>query len=581
MFTRWLHYILPIALLITAGVVAVGGIYATSRMNQMVSLEVGSEQMTNLSASLNAILMDTRKAEEALEKFITTHEPAQRAIYDNSFHHAWVHIGNLWDLNRNLELSGIYELQSALWSLHTELDKQIVQAETNHKSRGWKFLRRKFMERLKTQAYIVRWNVTQLQAKNSDEKTISALSFRLAVFLTPILSTLMLLIAFQYIYRTQRKEREEAQAVNQAKSQFLANMSHEIRTPLAAVLGFSDVLSQPGLAREKRAECIAALKRNGQLLLKIVDDILDLSKIEARKVEFKCVDFDLGEVFDDVESAMALRAGDSGIHLTTRIDRSARERFHSDPVRIKQILLNIIGNAIKFTREGVVTVSAEVRSDHLLRVEVADSGIGISFQQMQQLFQPFTQASSSNDRKFGGTGLGLSISRQLAQAMGGDVKLLSSRVGKGSIFEITLKLEKASAPAAEETKTASVHELPIHWREKSVLVVDDSEDNRHLVSFYLQPTGVRVIEARSGDEAIDIVQAEELDLILMDIQMPVKSGYETTRQIRQMGVRKPIIAFTAHAMAEEAARCRASGCDNILTKPIFRENLLNLLDRYL
>lgn len=378
--------------------------------------------------------------------------------------------------------------------------------------------------------------------------------------------------------------RQEAEGANLAKSRFLANMSHEIRTPLAAVLGFADVLSHNNVTETERQECMSALSRNGQLLLKIIDDILDLSKVEAGRMQFDSIDFDLREIVRDIESTLLLRAQEKGIDLHFAFKTEFPAAVHADPIRIKQVLLNVIGNAIKFTESGGVSVEVEGGGDNLVRFLVRDSGLGLSSEQAARLFQPFTQADSSTSRIFGGTGLGLLIARKIARALGGDVKLISSQMGKGSVFEAWFRLpasKRTPAQAMASGEGAKADPRARYWPGKSILVVDDSPDNRSLIELYLKSTGLTVLQASGGNEALKLLRGNRPDVILMDIQMPEKDGHQTTREARQLGVKGPIIAFTAHAMREEMDRCLNSGCNSVLTKPISRDALLNRLADFL
>lgn len=382
--------------------------------------------------------------------------------------------------------------------------------------------------------------------------------------------------------------RRDAEDANMAKSRFLANMSHEIRTPLTAVLGFAEVLGGQAGKNPELTHCTDAIQRNGTLLLKIIDDILDLSKVEAQRLEVENIDFNLAETLRDVGAALDLKAQEKGIALEFPIPPEARGTYCSDPIRIKQILLNIVGNAIKFTSQGSVKVKVEVSAgdgggtSRKLHILVSDTGVGLTTEQVKRLFHPFSQADSSTRRNYGGTGLGLSIAQHLARALGGDVKLLKSAAGQGSEFEITIGLEKVVEQASELLKARpEKSSSTADWKDKSVLVVDDSDDNRMLIELYLRSTGVNVIQADSGLEAIESVKRHAPDVILMDVQMPMMDGHEATRAIRKLGFDRPIIAFTAHAMREEAERCKQAGCDSVLTKPVSRQDLMNQLGQYL
>lgn len=390
--------------------------------------------------------------------------------------------------------------------------------------------------------------------------------------------------------------KSEAEAANVAKSRFLANMSHEIRTPLSAVLGFADVLSQEDILPEERKDCLSSISRNGKLLLRIIDDILDLSRIEAQRLELEQTPFDLGELLRDLRATLTNKAADKGISLKMPDSADGADGyFISDPLRLKQILLNVIGNAIKFTAKGEVKVTAEIRSLEntlrVLRFTVQDTGIGLKFDEARRLFEPFAQADSSTRRKYGGTGLGLAISKQLARSLGGDVDLIRSSPGEGSVFEVriqshlvtditSLKRSRSQESGDESDFDTGLDKLA-SLAGKKILVVDDVMDNRVLIERYLRPVGFKVESVDCGRLAIEKIQLDSWDAVLMDIQMPDMDGYEATSQIRQLGYRKPIIALTAHAMREELERCLQAGCDRTLTKPVARRELISQLWRVL
>jgi signal transduction histidine kinase len=390
--------------------------------------------------------------------------------------------------------------------------------------------------------------------------------------------------------------RVEADAANIAKSQFLANMSHEIRTPLGAVLGFSELIARSLPENTETREMSAAVERNGSLLLRLIDDILDLAKIEANKLEFEKIEFDLGELLRDIHTTLSFRANEKGLCLSFKVPAEISIRYISDPTRIKQVLLNIIGNAIKFTSVGTVEIdismSPESRDTGVktdgLSVNVKDQGVGLSVAQAERLFQPFGQADSSTRRQFGGSGLGLVISRQIARAMGGDVKLLSSEPGQGSVFQIRFDIERStSASLAEHSETKRKESLSNdvvnieNLKGKKILVVDDSSDNLTLISLFLDGSSAEILFAKNGNEAIEQFKKHNFDLILMDVQMPGINGYEATEEIRRLGFMNPIIALTAHAIRSEHEKCRASGCNSVLIKPINRTNLMRELNNHL
>lgn len=402
------------------------------------------------------------------------------------------------------------------------------------------------------------------------------------------------------------KLKEEADAANVAKSRFLANMSHEIRTPMGAVLGFADVLSQIDLTPQERSDALASISRNGKLLLRIIDDILDLSRIEAQKLELENTVFSVDELLTDLETTLVAKAHDKGIDLEFEKTSGAGGFVATDALRVKQILLNIIGNAIKFTHSGAVSVSLSKREIETfkktgdpiaeLKFTIKDTGIGLRPEEAEKLFVPFAQADTSVRRKYGGTGLGLAISKQLAKSMGGDLVLKDSVSGQGSVFEVTIQAPIAPSSAAVLPDTPSVR-APVTLAEddfvrpkkplepagsklagKQLLVVDDVADNRTLIERYLRSTGINIDLASGGQEALDQAQNKTWDAILMDIQMPSMDGLETTSRLRKMGYTKPIIALTAHAMREELERCMRAGCDGTMTKPVAKSDLIQKLE---
>jgi PAS domain S-box-containing protein len=367
-----------------------------------------------------------------------------------------------------------------------------------------------------------------------------------------------------------------ADEANKAKSTFLANMSHEIRTPLGAILGFSELLKEPETSGLTPAQCIEAIQRNGSLLARLIDDILDLSKVEAGKLETEKVQVNLSELVQESLIGLRLKADEKGLDLVLKSVDPLPPVILTDPLRLRQILLNIIGNAIKFTTHGRVTVQvaseAEGVEEARIRILVQDTGEGMTPEQSGKLFQPFTQSDTSMTRRYGGTGLGLALSRQLARAMGGDLTLVSSVPGVGSTFRIDLKVgvlqvsEEAPAPkpvAAQDSSKGRPQLKGIR-----VLVVDDSSDNQLMMSRFLQGAGASVALASDGEEGVQKALAEDFDVVLMDVQMPRLDGYAATARLRAQGYRKPIAALTAHAFPEEKNRCLAVGYSAHLSKPV-------------
>jgi len=376
---------------------------------------------------------------------------------------------------------------------------------------------------------------------------------------------------------------EAAEAASRAKSQFLANMSHEIRTPLGAMLGFAELLLNPNQSEAERREFVETVRRNGQQLSKIIDEILDISKVEAGRLDVESIETSMRELVLDVWSLLKLSAREKGLDLRFEVKDRLPADIYSDPTRLRQILFNVVGNAIKFSESGMVLVTASFDGSHAV-FDVKDNGPGLSDEQAKTLFQPFTQADSSTTRKFGGTGLGLALSRSLARALGGDLFLLESHPGHGSTFRIKVGMGTepirefiTSFTAQEDSKVQSkpfVSEKPL-LKGMRVLLVEDSPDNQFLVSKFLKIAGAEVEIASNGREGVEKAVKGDHAVVLMDIQMPVLDGYGATTQLRSQGYQKPIIALTAHAMKEERQRCLAAGCNDHLTKPINRAKLIH------
>jgi signal transduction histidine kinase/ActR/RegA family two-component response regulator len=380
------------------------------------------------------------------------------------------------------------------------------------------------------------------------------------------------------------KSRTRAEEANQAKSEFLANMSHEIRTPMTAILGFTDVLlSEPRTAEE--AESLATIKRNGDHLLGLINDILDLSKIEAGRLELESTTFRPCQVLADVVSLMRVRAVDKKLSLTLEYEGAIPETIESDPTRLRQILINLVGNAIKFTSEGSVRIVVRLRELPLQRLalefDVIDSGIGIPPEAAKRLFRPFTQADASMTRRFGGTGLGLAICKRLATLLGGDIEVVS-KAGEGSTFRFRMAAGTAVGAAVLTRPREGLERLndlqspvPGARLEARILVAEDGPDNQRLIRHVLTKAGAEVQMVDNGRAAVQAAlaaadQGTPYDVILMDMQMPILDGYSATRQLRAVQYEWPIIALTAHAMAGDRELCLSAGCDDHLTKPIDR-----------
>ncbi len=386
--------------------------------------------------------------------------------------------------------------------------------------------------------------------------------------------------------------RAAAEVANRAKSEFLANMSHEIRTPMTAIMGFLDVLLSH-TPEPDDLQSLPIIKRNAAYLLELINDILDLSKIEAHKLEFHKTRFSLQELVSDVHGSMSVCAREKGLPLSIEYDGPIPETLEGDRTRVRQILMNLITNAIKFTDRGQVRVIIRFLSDEVnpgIQFQVTDTGIGIKPHELRRLFQPFTQGDGSTKRQQGGTGLGLTITNRLVESLGGQIAV-DSQPGKGSTFTVTLPtaavkeltlIEADNSVLYASSPFADLRNLQHNCR---VLVVDDRSDIRLLIRHFLEEAGAEVATAGNGRKAIEAIdeahkQGQPFDVIVMDMQMPVMDGYTATAELRGRGFKRPIIALTASAMKGEREACLAVGCDAYLSKPITQSDLVAAVARY-
>jgi signal transduction histidine kinase/DNA-binding response OmpR family regulator/HPt (histidine-containing phosphotransfer) domain-containing protein len=402
------------------------------------------------------------------------------------------------------------------------------------------------------------------------------------------------LVSFANVTELERSKLA-AEDANSAKSEFLANMSHEIRTPMNAILGFTDWLRR-GMAEspEEQQEYLATIHSSGKHLLRLINDILDLSKIEAGKLEIDRIDQNPYDIINDVASILSVRAQDKGIELITEFDNDLPILVHTDDVRLRQVLTNLTGNAIKFTSEGQVKILTRLienpNDQDELQICISDTGIGMTPEQASKIFDPFVQADSSVTRKFGGTGLGLSISKRIVEALGGAITV-KSEVGVGTELKFNIKIGDCKATEkisfAEATKRSASNQQNIDLKNLTslkggtVLLVDDGDANRRLINLILTRAGCIVTEATNGKIGSDAALQTEFDIILMDMQMPVMDGYKATRRLREHGYKGPIMALTANAMTSDRELCEAAGCDDFLAKPVDIDELLAALTRYI
>jgi len=380
--------------------------------------------------------------------------------------------------------------------------------------------------------------------------------------------------------------RDEAVAANRSKTAFLANMSHEIRTPLTAIIGFSESLLDSKQPIAERIDAIRTIIRGGKHLLRIINDILDVSKIEADRLDIEEIDVNPFEVLDDVQAIVSLLAEDKGLQFEIEYEFPLPTRIVSDPLRLKQILINLCNNAIKFTSRGRITVHAACNAARrAMTFQVRDTGIGMSPDQVNQLFQAFSQADVSITRQYGGTGLGLYLSRQLAERLNGSISV-ESTPGQGSCFTLTIATGELSPDVFVESrpeppKKASPLTASDVWVSGRVLVAEDNVDNQKLISLLLRRAGAEVELAENGQVAVGMARQQPFDLILMDIQMPVMSGLEAVQALRRDGYPGTIVALTANATREDTETCLAAGFDDFMSKPIEKNRLYETLSRHL
>jgi signal transduction histidine kinase/CheY-like chemotaxis protein len=392
-------------------------------------------------------------------------------------------------------------------------------------------------------------------------------------------------------------ERHRAEAASLAKGSFVANMTHELRTPLTAILGYSEMLDRERSLDAEASQWIRTVRRSGEHLLALINDVLDYSKVEAGKMRVELIECDPRALFEDVRLLMAERASSRGLSLDVGWDAPPPARVRTDPTRLRQVLINLVGNAIKFTPSGTVRLLGSVipggPTGHRLIASVIDTGIGMDAEQLGRLFKPFTQADASMSRRFGGTGLGLSISRELACLLGGELTV-ESRPGLGSTFRVSVDAGPVRATVAQlqasptpdpgamvgsaDSPPAQVPAGVLHGL--NVLLVEDGADNRRLATHHLTKAGARVFSAENGEAALGAISQERFDVVLMDIQMPIMDGLEATRAMRKMGITTPILALTANAGNADSTQCLSAGCDDFVSKPFTRESLVGACARW-
>ncbi len=416
----------------------------------------------------------------------------------------------------------------------------------------------------------------------------------------PVSDDLYLYYAFDVTQRKRDAEelsraKKAADAANRAKSAFLANMSHEIRTPMTSILGYADLLMSYDWSPGERREHLQTIHRQGHNLLTIINDVLDLAKIEAGNVELEPMDCSPSEVMEEVRSLLQVRATEKNVELEITCSHPLPKTICTDPVRLRQILVNLVGNAIKFTQRGGVKIRVRCTQPEdapaKMQFEITDTGIGMSEEEISRLFRPFTQADMSYTRRYGGTGLGLHISQRLAKMLGGQIEV-QSEPGVGSTFTLTIDPDLLqNVELKTPARTLPKEEKPAQAGQKQrlrgrILLAEDVKDVRTLVRMNLEAIGLEVDSAENGQIAIEkastsTAQGRPYDLILMDIQMPELDGYTATQRLRRDGWKGPIIALTAHAMTGDREKCLEAGCDDYISKPMTDAELFSTIARHL
>ncbi len=578
-----------------------------------MSLSVGNTIAVDSKKIVHVVRMrdSIRQRQVALNQMLATDDPFQREALRLKF----------------FQLAGIFRVEKDRLlklpmpeqerELLTKILRQAVQTqklnrdvvdliiEDNHSPSAFSLLQT--THQYQNQLFDMLGDLIQLQDQHISEYVTSShrqyqTTLKLSLLFAVLISLLAWLIARiasriitqknnELIEKNQQLEAasEQAMAATRTKSEFLAVMSHEIRTPLTSIIGFAEALNNPESSIEDKKEVTNIIIKNGKHLLKIINDILDISKIEANRMEFEQIEFSPVKLINEIEETFRPQFREKGIQFDVEYEFPIPNYVINDEMRVKQILINLVSNALKFTSKGKTTIRVRCDIDNeKIIFDVMDSGIGLTAEQKEKIFDAFTQADSSTTREYGGTGLGLSLSKQYAEKMGGTLGV-ESLPGIGSQFYVSFSTGKidtqqliTGAPELPERHEQKKYQTDTSYRVKgNILVAEDNHDNQQLLSILLADTGAKLSFADNGKQALDRALYKTYDLILMDMQMPIMSGLEVTRALRQKGYTHPIVALTANAMKSDEDACIQAGCNNFLTKPVNREKLLQVIYKYL
>ena len=376
--------------------------------------------------------------------------------------------------------------------------------------------------------------------------------------------------------------KEKAEESDRLKTAFLSNMSHEIRTPMNAIIGFAELLSNQDITENEKSDFIQQINNGADSLMRLIDDIIDIAKIEAGQIKMNKSFFDLNSLLNDLKMIfskyMIRQAKENILLIEDHFDLTASTHLYTDEFRLRQVFSNLLSNAIKFTEEGDIRYGISKISDGFIWFYVRDTGVGISEEVQSVIFERFRQGHESKTRFYGGTGLGLAISKHLVELMGGEIHVTSS-IGAGSEFTFSVPFLKQEVELPEEI--VNIDRKLKNWSTKTILIAEDDESNFILLKEILRKTHVNILWARNGDEAIEFFTSRKVDLVLMDVQMPVRNGYEVTRVMKEIRKQVPVVAQTAYAMAGEREMSVDAGCDDYISKPIRINELMFILNKYL